>query len=775
MYVMVNVAGLAIGLAACLLITGFALNELRFERCHEKHNRIYRIDGLYNYGDSQVSMANIMPAVGPAVRAEFSEVEEVVRLHHLWEVTFEFSPEDRITTDTVLAAEPSVFSVFTLPLISGNPKTALSEPLSMVVSRAVVRDHFGGVDPVGKTVRCDDSLLLTITGVMADIPANTQIRPEYMLSHATLPRMGFDVESWSELFQDYTYVLLTPGADPSVIENALPELIARHTEENSGVSYDLQMQPLDDIYLHSNLSYELHPNGDPESTYVVSAVAVLILLLACINFVNLTTARSTRRMKEVGVRKVMGARPGQLMKQFLTESVCMTILSMLLGIVLFELAKPQLEAFLNRRLAIDLFGDPMLLGAMLVMILIVGVLSGSYPAFVLSRFRPTTVLRGARSGGMSRPIVRRALVVFQLAVAVTLMCSTFAIKRQIEYSMYSDPGYVSKNILLIEFAEGTASDRRTLLADEIRTVPGVLAASHASEAPGEGRWSLYGLFLDEARVDGQKLANGMQVDCEFIPTLGLELVAGRNFSPDLSTDRSEALILNEAAVADFGLEEAIGSKIYRRNGAYTVIGVMKDFRSHSTHNAIAPCMLLMHGGDAREIVVRLADDDIAEATAGIADLWARHFPDEPMKHRFLEDIMRHTYDNEVKAETMFLAFSGLAILVACLGLFGLAAFTAERRIREIGIRKTLGASIGSIVTMLSREFALLVVVASVVAWPVAYWLIDTWLQDFAFRMDISWTIFVFAGATALLVALGTVSYQAARAAMTNPADVLRHE
>ena len=775
LYTAINVLGLAIGLAACLLIVGYVNNELSFENCHQNRERIYRIDGMYSLGDAQVSMASIMPAVGPAVKDALPEIERVARIRRLWTVPVEFTDDGTTEEREGLAAEPDLLNIFTLPLKEGNPRTALEAPFSVVISEELAELHFGEQSALGRTIRARDEFDLQVTGVFERIPANTQLRTDFVVSYSTLEKMGMDTQSWTELFQDYTYVLLGEGADPAAVEQRIPGLLKQNLDEDKAKNYILRLQPLKRIYLHSNLSYELAPTGDPVYLYVFGCVAFLILLIACVNFVNLSTARVSHRLTEVGVRKVMGALRSQLVNQFLSESILLTLVAMLFGVALLEMAKPQLEAFIRHQLEINILGDPVLMLSMLGMVVIVGVLSGSYPAFVLARFQPSFILRGALLGGRSRSFLRRILVAFQFVIAIALLCITFAVYKQINFALTSDLGFDNRNILLIDAQEGVSAEKQDLIKDEILRAGLASSATVTDCAPGEPRHNLYGLRPEDKLDEDATFLLGMRVDPDYLSTFGIELLQGRNFSGESSADAGRSILVNQRAVEEFGMEQPIGFKFYSGDKAYEVVGVVKDFHALPFNEQIMPMALFAATQDRRLIAAKLRTGFTSETMAQTEEIWNRIVPEVPFEYSFLEDLMSENYDNDRRLGMLFSTFSLLTAFVACLGLFGLAAFSAERRTKEIGIRKTLGASVASIVRLLSREIAILVLIAAGVAFPVAYLTINRWLETFAYRTDITPTIFLFSGLVVLIIALATVSYQSIRAALANPVESLRYE
>jgi putative ABC transport system permease protein len=775
LYTVVNVMGLAIGLAACLLIVGYVNSELSFESCHQNRDRIYRIDGHFALRGSQVSMASIMPAVGPAVRDAFPEVERMVRMRRLWDLPVQFKQGEVVEVKNCYAAEPEFLKIFTLPLKEGNAETALEAPFSVIISERLAKIHFGGENPIGKTVRVKEEIEAQITGVFERIPANTQLRSDFVVSYSTLEKIGEDTQSWTELFQDYTYLLLREGAVAAEVEQKIPSLLAQHLGQEEAKNYVLRLQPLKRIYLHSDLSYELPPSGDPAYVYLFGCVAFMILLIACINFINLSTARVSRRFKEVGIRKTLGAFRSQLTKQFLSESVLLAAVSMLFGLALFEMVRPRLESFIEQELEINVLGDPVLLLSIFAMIVVVGILSGSYPALVLSRFQPSLVLRGEVFGRGSRSVVRRVLVAFQFLIAIALLCVTFAVFRQIDYALTSDLGFDSKNVLLIDAGEGISAEKQELVKNEILKSGLASTVTIADCAPGENRHILYHVRPQSKLDEDPTFLHGVRVDPDYLTAFGIKLVEGRDLFRESAADAGNSILINQAAVRDFEIDEPIGFKFYAGEKAYQVVGVVSDFHSHSFHNRIPPLAMFASTEAKRLIVAKLPPAYTSASISGIENIWGTIVPEVPLEYSFLEDVMSENYKTDRKLGTLFTIFSLLTVFVACLGLFGLATFSAERRTKEIGIRKALGASAAGIVRLLCREIVILVIIANAAAWPLAYLAIRRWLETFAYRVDIGWTIFALSGLVVLVIALATVIYQSAKAALANPVDSLRYE
>jgi putative ABC transport system permease protein len=774
LYSIISIVGLAIGLGGCLLIVAYLSHELSFENMHQKRDRIYRLDGHWSVGDENVSMSNISAPIGPAIQIAFPEVEDMVRFRRMWDAKVELKKGLVVEEPKLLVAEPAILDIFTIPLKEGDPKKVLEAPFSMIISEDIAQDYFNNENPIGKTVKIDNEYECQITGVFENLSPNTQLKTNFFMSYSSLEKMGVDLTKWSDILNDYTFLLLHENADPKQLEKKIP-LLLEQLIGKEGKSFKLKLQPLKRIYLHSDLSYELPPQGNLAYVYVFSCVAIVILLIACVNFINLATARTFHRMKEVGVRKVLGANRRQLIKQFLSESALITVISMFLGIIVFELAMPQLESFLGHDLAINIYQSPTMLISIVAMIVIVGFLSGSYPALVLSRHRPSDILRGGLFGGTTKSTFRRVLVTFQFIMAVSLVCTTFLIYKQIHYTRTTDMGFDKDNILILNFDEKVDSEKIQLMKREILDNTDVQHATAIRVPPGGGNYWLHSVHPENAPDDEYVLLSMFHVDYDFLSTFNVHMVAGRYFSEEFAADDENAVVINETAIKKYGIENPIGFKFHTTNRDFNVIGVVKDFHNVTLKNEIPPLALRIQLEISRKLALKLPTGDQAPVIAGIESVWNRILPDYPIDYEFLDDILKSDYLTEQKMNYLFLVFSLVAIVIACLGLFGLAAFMAERRTKEIGIRKVLGASVSSIVRLLSKEVVILIAVSNVVAWPIVYYIGSRWLQSFAYRTSIGWDLFVISGILVLTIGLLTVGFQAFRAAVSNPVDSLSYE
>ncbi len=779
-YTFINVAGLAVGMACCLLILLFVRDELSYDRHHENADRIFRLTIAYDQGSH---WAPIGPPVGPAFMAQMPEVEQIARFFPS-ESAVVLRYEDRqFEEPNFVYADSTVFEVFTLPLVRGDPQTALAAPNTLVLSEQLARKYFGDDDPMGRTLTVPGWQELTVSGVMQDVPPTTHLPLDLMVSMQTFYNNAGDWVNTARTWAGFhTYVVLhEPGQIEAVVQKS-PAFITDFFEDRFEVPAEEVMQfvlqPLPDIHLYSHLEKEYRANSDVIYVYVFSVIALFVLLIACINFINLATARAAGRMREVGVRKTLGAHRFQLVKQFLGESALMAGLALVLASVLIVLWLPVLNDLTGKTLALADLQNTRLILSLIVITILTGLISGAYPAFVISGFRPTQALRGQTIGKTSQPVVlRKGLVVFQFAISIFLIIGTAVVLSQLTYFRTKQLGFDKERIVHVrlggELAEAVENNLETFRQELLRN-PAILNVSLAAEVPGV-RYSLEGMTVDGQQDDARTMMRiAWGVDHDYLETLGIELAAGRDFSREAPAD-TNAWIINEAAVERLGLDDPVGRVMRWGDYAGPIVGVAKNFHFASLHHEIEPLVIPLRPGIGGMLLARLQAGQMAEALPFLEKALDRLVPGQLFRYSFVADDFDLLYREEDKLRDVFGYFSAIAIFIACLGLFGLAAFTAEQRTKEIGVRKVLGASVSGIVLLLSTAFTKLVVVAFVVAAPLAYFAMDRWLQDFAYRIDISWQIFLMAGLTALGIALLTVSYQSIRAALANPVEALRYE
>jgi len=790
-FTLINISGLAIGLASCLLITLYILDELSYDQFHAKANRIYRINSDVKFGGNDMHMAVSPAPVGPTLKKDYPQVEQFVRLHQrgTWLVKRPGSTNS-LREENITFADSTLFDVFTLPLVSGNPKRALTEPNTLVISEAAAQRHFGNQDPMGQTLTFDNKTGYKVTGVMRNMPTNSHFRADFFLA------MVSDDYEWGDWLSNnhHTYVLLREDIDYKQFDKNMDAVVDRYVGpqaflvvgatmsqiRKAGNHFRLWMIPLTDIHLHSKQTIELAPNSDIQYVYIFSAVVLFILLIACINFMNLATARSANRAKEVGVRKVLGSDRQQLIGQFMAESVLMTFLAMTLALVLVAVALPFFNDVANKDLTINSLASPYLLLTIILLPLVVGVLAGSYPAFFLSSFRPISVLKGKVSVSFKSAGLRSSLVVFQFMMSVILIIGTIIVYRQITYIQTKNLGFNRDRVMTINDVNAMGKQAE-VFRQEVLRLPGVVSGSISGYLPTPSNRS-DNAFFPEGEIN-QKKAVSMQswgVDHDYVKTLGMQIVQGRDFSRDFGAD-SSGIILNESAAKLFGGKNIIGKSIlqpidnqFKSFKKYTVLGVIKNFHYESLRQTIGALSLVLRPNTGA-VSFRLSSTNLPTLMKQIENKWKQAATGQPFNYSFLDDDFDRMYRSEQRVGTIALIFALLAILISCLGLFGLAAFMAEQRTKEIGVRKVLGASVVSIVTLLSKDFLKLVLIAIVIASPIAWYAMHRWLQDFAYKIDIEWWVFALAGLLAVSIALLTVSVQSVKAALMNPVTSLRSE
>jgi len=782
-YSLINVAGLAVGMTCCILILLWVQDELSYDRYNQNADRIYRLCIDANLGSQLRAPVSMAPAA-PAMINEFPEVVNAARIVRPGGASVKY--EDRtFQEENVGYADNSLFDIFTLPLLSGDPKTALTTPYSVVISEEMAKKYFGDQPPLGKVLRFDDESDFTVTGVMKDIPPNSHFHYNMLRSFETLYRENPELmERWVTA-RFYTYLLLDKNSDPAELEQKFPAFVNRHMGEAlsaMGGTLKLFLQPLTKIHLYSDFERDPFAIGDITYVYLFSAIALFVLLVACFNFVNLSTARSATRAREVGMRKTLGAGRGKLIAQFLGESLIYSFASVTLACILLEAALPLFDSLAQRQLSLNYFQKPWLIPGLAGLALAVGLLAGCYPAFFLSSFKPIKVLKGTWSTSSSGSGFRRTLVVAQFIISIALIIGTVTIYNQIHFMKNKKLGFDKEHVLVIPDLNQATRESYLSIRDELLNIPGVKAVGASSIVPGKG--IAKSLFFPEGFSDNQpQTMSFLTVDANYVPTMGMEMGEGRNFSADLATDSNESVIINQATARKFGWTSPIG-KTFRlfslpgsdeEGATLTVIGVVKDFHMASLRQKIEPQIIFYEIGSVNNIAIRIAPENITHTMDLLKTEWEKISPERPFDFFFLDESFDSQYRAEERFGTIALYFGLLAILIGCLGLFGMSSYTIEQRTKEIGVRKVLGATASGIVLLLSTEFTRWVLVANVIAWPVAYLLADRWLQSFAYRIGLSWTTFVLAGCVSLLIALITVSFQAIRAALANPVETLRYE
>jgi putative ABC transport system permease protein len=772
-YAFINVAGLAFGLAACLLLVFFVREELSFDAFHEKADRIHRVVVQSNFG----VMAYQSALMGPMLENEIPGVEATVRFRSIEEIAIGEPGEAVRSATGFLYTDASFFDVFSFPLVQGDPATALAEPWSVVLTERAAETWFPGENPMGRTLPVQGADPFTVTGVVQTPQAASSIQFDFLASMATLAshpaERGMFESGWGAMGYP-TYVLVRPTASALETASRIKPLILAQTDAPFIQNSDFSLEPLREHHF-SNINGGLSVTADVRFLYVFSSIAALILIIACINYINLATARATLRAREVGIRKAVGADRTALIRQFMGESLLTTLLALALALLLVAATVGPFATLVERSLAFGDLLDGPVLAALAAMVLLVGLGAGSWPAFVLARYRPSLVLKGESGGASSGVNIRRAMVVLQFAISIVLVVGTITIQRQLSFIQEKDLGFDQERVVSVRLG-GEAAEQAEVLAEAYRGLPGVGGATLSGAIPSQTS-ARFGFKIGEV----QHYAAVFPVDAVFAATMGMDIVAGRNFDPAINDasnqTREGGAIINEAMVPLLDAEDPIGAKLpVQPNGnSYRVVGVVRDFHMASLHDEITPIMLLPREDFwTRFISVRVETDDYSGVLAAMEAEWTRIDPTRPFNYRFLDEAFDQLYKGPYQLARLFNAFSLTAVLIACLGLFGLAAYTAVRRTREIGIRKALGATRRSILVLMTREFLLLVAAAFVLAVPVAWYASDRWLTTFAYRVDVGWITFLVGGVLMAVIAIGTVAWQAVRAASTNPTEALRH-
>ncbi len=776
-YSFINITGLAAGMAVCLLIMTYVRFELSYDNFHANVDRIYRVPCKVGKGDNVRLWGWATPLLSVTLKNDYPEVVQSTRLYpegRKVQVTYK---DKKIMEDKVLFADSEFFKVFTFPLLKGSPDDVLKNPNSVVLTRQTAEKYFGSEDPVGKTISIQSNWInnpdFMVTGVSENVPRNSHFNYDFLISFNSSRLNEDPVWKWGWLV--FTYILLDKNSDPALFDSKLQDIVKNYFEipEEKKGNYRYFLQPLRDIHLKSNLEQELGRNRNVTYVYMFSIIAVIILLAACVNFMNLSTARAANRAKEVGVRKVVGSFKRQLVGQFLFESVFISFISLITAVGLVELLLPFFNTLTGHNLEIGYFQNYHILPGLILFSLAVGLLAGSYPAFFLSSFKPAAVLKGSVSNGVKKGFLRNILVVFQFTVSIALISGTVVVKKQIDFMLGRDPGFDKENVLVIENGEALGPQLASF-KNEIKNnvnVKGVAGSwYYPVRSPESSTYSITG-------SPGTKVSMfNTNIGYDFIKTLNLELSDGRNFRQEIASDTA-ALILNESAVKAMGLTDPVGKHLTDiLDIDHHIIGVVKDFNFKSMHHNIGPLVFFPYPGNtARYISVRLRPEDLPGTLAAIKKTWNNLTGGAPFDYSYLDQNMENLYSAEAVTGRLAMIFSVIAIMIGCLGLFGLAAYMAKQKTKEIGIRKVLGSTVSGIVLLLSGRFIKWVLIANIFAWPVSWFFMNRWLQNFAFRTEMPIWIFIAAGFLAVVIALLTVGCQAVKAANTNPVKALKYE
>ena len=787
-YSFINIAGLATGMACCLLILLWVHDEWQYDRYHKNTDRIFRVYGKGLINTSEINMPYSPAPMAETLVDDCPEVESAVRLYNPGEMLVKHGDRN-FTENRFLFADASIFEVFTFPMIRGNPETALIRPHSLVLTKSTAHKYFGDEDPMGRMIVLNNGTDYQVTGIVEDVPRQSHFHFDILGSLSSL-----DVSRTPHWISNtfYTYLVLKEGYAPVALESKFPAMIAKymgpHVQQEMGVSYEqflasgnrygYYLQSLADIHLHSNLNNELEANGDIRYVTIFSAIALFVLLIACANYMNLATARSAARAKEVGIRKVIGSNRAQLIRQFLAESVTLSILSLLIALLLTQLLMPIFGSLSGKSLNLKGLANVYWMIGLVGFTILVGVLAGSCPAFYLASFRPVAVMKGRIRAGMKQSRLRSGLVVFQFGISIFLIVATLVISKQLRFIQNRKLGFEKEHLVLLQGGQ-SLGQQKDAFKEALLKHPNVYGVTGSSTVPGK-RFGSTGFRIEQATAGQMHMLLQIYADHDFMRTYGIKIIKGRDFSREMSTDVSN-VIINESAAHTFGLLDPTGKRIVEVhpdptfNTMLNIIGVVQDFHSESMHRRIQPLAIHLFPDAMQYLSIRIAPDDVAGTLDYIKKQWVQFASGQPFDPTFLDREYDALYSAEQRTGQLYTAFSVLSIFIACMGLLGLASFYAEQRTKEIGIRKVLGSSVRGIVLLTTREFVKWVVMANVLAWPLAYFVMHRWLQNFAYQTQIGIDVYVLSAGLALVIALSTVGYQIIRAARADPVDALRYE
>jgi len=795
----INIAGLALALACALLIYLYIADEVSYDHFHSKSDRIFRVTRDFKSPDGSVNLhlGNVAPPIGPLLKNDFGEIEVLARTVNF---TLVIGREENgeltknFTEQRLFLVEPTLFKIFDIEVVAGDPDKALVRPFTVMLSEKAALKYFDNTNVVGKQLRANNAFDIEVTGVFKDFPDQSHWHPELLVSFSTLEndniygRARLESNWGNNAFG--TYFLLDEGADPKKLQAQFPAFLDKHfgpyAIANFGAPADfvaskgtsLYVQKVTDIHLHSHLDDEIEVNGNINNVYMMGIIGLFIVLIACFNFINLSTARATKRAKEVGLRKVVGAARKQLIVQYLSESILIALIAMIISLGIAWIGLDWLNQFTQKGLTLDFIQNPPILGGLLLTAFLVGALAGIYPAFVVSGFKPALTLKGQQGSVRGKGPIRKVLVISQFSISVVLLIATAITIQQLDYLNKRDLGYSKDRIVTLTYYNEIVNTFEAFQNELLRSssIKGIGRSSRIPTGRLLDSQGSPGLALGDSLVSTNIITKNVAIDEGFFPTYEVKIAAGRNFSKSVSTDDSLGFIINETAAKAYGikeLEDGINKDFSYGGTRGKLVGIVKDFHFESLHQDIIP--IVFHQGGYNVISIKIAGEDVQSGIAQIEKVWKEFLPQRPFEFNFLDDRYQQLYEAEQKQSQLFTLFSGLAIFIACLGLFGLATFNTLQRVKEIGIRKVLGASVPTILTLLSKEIVILIIISNVLAWPIAWFLMNQWLDSFAYHIEMNLVIYILAGAAAVIIALLTVSSQTIKAAMTNPSETLRYE
>lgn len=790
-YTLLNILGLSVGIAAFIFILLFIRDELTYDKYNSKHERIARIESDFTISNKHESFAIVPIPMGPAFKMEFPEVENFVRLTDVGNVLIRYGDKENYEEGFGFA-DSSLFEIFDFEFVLGSQEKALTEPFTIVLTDKIANKYFGDENPIGEMITTGSGNSYKVTAVVEELPSNTHLKFDAYLSVTTLQELyGADrfnsmepLSFWN--IGVYTFLLLNENSSMETIYEKFPAFYEKYMKpigDQINASFELRHTMLAGTHFTTGLGAE-QPTGNMAYVYIFSAVAVFILLLAVINYMNMATARSAKRSREVGMRKVVGAFRGQLIWQFLSESLLMAIFAMIIAVLLVIILLPDFNTLSGKVMEMSRLLEPSLILIIIGIVVLVGIVSGSYPAFYLSNFRPIAVLKGRNGGtGKRSGNMRRVLVVIQFFIAIVMIIGTLVVSNQINFLRKKDLGFTKEGLVVLELQDSTFRSKVETFKEELMQSPAILGATNSTGIPGQLNW----IQVVRVEMEDEMSDNAMmlaQVDYDYADVLDLEIIKGRNLDKKMGTDDTAAVLINETGIKEFGWEDdPIGKKIqygFDLQGdpgrTMKVIGVVKDFHFKSLHNKIEPVILFISPVPRYFLTIRTEQNKLKDALAFIEEKWNAFDAGRPFEYNMLTGMMDEMYEAEKKLSTLFMIATALTIFIALLGLLGLSSFIAEQRTKEIGIRKVLGASVNDIMKLLSKEFVILIIIGFVLAVPIAWWRLDIWLKDsFVYFTDISWLTFIYAGLLAFGIGILTISYHIMRAATGNPVDAIKYE
>lgn len=777
-YTLINTFGLAIGLASAFLILLYIQHELSYDHNFKNYKRIYRTVATIHLHGRDEKFAATPASWGPAMTNEITGVDKFTRYYPTGrKLTVSFG-EKKFYEEGIVNVDSTFFDVFHYKFLVGNSETALDEPYTIVITKNIAKKYFGDENPVGKVLKIDNQRNFRVTAVMQNVPSNSHMQFDMLVSFSSLRDiMGMNFFTNWLSFNCFTYVLISPGTPEKQIEAKFPAFIKKYYSDAAqryGITVKAGLQPVTDIHLYSHREYEFSKNSDITFIYILSAIAVFLLVIGSINFMNLATARYANRAKEVGIRKVLGAFRKQLIQQFIGESVFITFCSFFIALIIIETVLPYYDNFIGRKIEINFFNNLMVFGGLVILTLIVGVISGSYPAFFLSKFNPANVLKGTLNIGSKSSGMRKTLVIVQFTLSIFLLAGTFLVNKQLHFMETKNLGFNKNKLLVLQVHESTEAKKKSFETELLKD-PDIAAITNTSSIPG--RILDKNAIRPEGYADNQFTAEfDYRVGFNFINVLGIKMAEGRNFNEGIASD-SNTVVINQAAVESFGWKNPVGKYIFYpgRNLKLKVIGVMKDFNYMSLREKIQPLILYPGKNFMNYMVIKYKGDNVKSVINYVKSKWSSFDPSRPIDYFFLDKDFDKLFSEENRLSNILLLFSSLAILIACLGLYGLSSFMTQQRTKEIGIRKVLGASLTNILFTLSKEYAFLVGISTVIAWTLVWYTMNKWLSNFAYHINVDIYNLLYSAFIALFVALVTVSYQTLKTAIVNPVNSLKYE